>query len=395
MKCLLLLTTLLLTVSTACVAAVPALGQDDEATPAPAPDAATGGTPGTAATVEAPAVSLEQLGQVRWAASFETAQKECEETGRPIFLLFREAGAPLSVTGLDHPLLADAVSESFIPVQILRPGETPEPEEPESEEPSEDETPAKALLANEPLAGPPAIRILDENGYPLDKRLRLDGATALRPEPALARTLVRALEKADRPVPAYLDLLDDELSVDRAKIEKATFAMHCFWEGEGALAAVPGVVLTRPGFVEDREVVEVRFDPTRIPYEELLRRAKAMECATTVYTRSNAQQRIAARVHPDAAKRTDEPIRIDRAPKYWLSRTPIRHVPMTELQAGRVNAAIGNEKDPVALLSSSQRALLEILLKNPDAEWKSAIGVRLDTAWPAALEIARSVSSDE
>ncbi len=390
MKRSLLPTTLLLAVSTTCITAVPAFGQAEEATPTPAEATAMEVTPGAAATIEAPAVTVEQLGQVRWAASFETAQKACEETGRPIFLLFREAGAPLSVTGLDHPLLADAVSESFIPVQILRPGESPE-----SEEPSEGEPPAKTLLANEPLAGPPAIRILDENGYPLDKRLRLDGATALRPEPALARTLVRALEKADRPVPTYLDLLDDELSVDRAKIEKATFAMHCFWEGEGALAEVPGVVLTRPGFVEDREVVEVRFDPTRIPYEELLRRAKAMECATTVYTRSNSQQRIAARVHPDAAKRTDEPIRIDRAPKYWLSRTPIRHVPMTELQAGRVNAAIGNEKDPVALLSSSQRDLLEILLKNPDAEWANAIGVRLDTAWPAALEIARSVSSNE
>ena len=42
--------------------------------------------------------------------------------------------------------------------------------------------------------------------------------------------MIQALEAAKRPVPAYLTALKLELAP--RKIERATLAMSCYWEGE-------------------------------------------------------------------------------------------------------------------------------------------------------------------
>lgn len=70
-------------------------------------------------------------------------------------------------------------------------------------------------------------------------------------------------------------------------IEKATFGAGCFWGVEARFAEMPGVIDTAVGYeggdlehptykevCTDRtghaEVVEVTFDPSRLPYEALL-----------------------------------------------------------------------------------------------------------------------------
>lgn len=70
-------------------------------------------------------------------------------------------------------------------------------------------------------------------------------------------------------------------------IEKATFGAGCFWGAEARFAEMPGVLDTAVGYeggqlehptykdvCTDRtghaEVVEVTFDPSRLPYEALL-----------------------------------------------------------------------------------------------------------------------------
>jgi peptide-methionine (S)-S-oxide reductase len=73
----------------------------------------------------------------------------------------------------------------------------------------------------------------------------------------------------------------------QSKVEKATFAGGCFWCTEEAFEKVPGVVdavsgymggkVKRPtyeqvssGMTGHTEVVEVRYDPSKVTYEQLL-----------------------------------------------------------------------------------------------------------------------------
>ena len=97
---------------------------------------------------------------------------------------------------------------------------------------------------------------------------------------------------------------------------------------------------TRPGFLLGREVVEVDFDPKRVSYAELLEVAIRRDCATIVATRTDQQQELAAAQVGKRAIRSDAPIRPDHEPKFYLQRTPLDGVPMTELQKMRVNATL-------------------------------------------------------
>lgn len=82
-------------------------------------------------------------------------------------------------------------------------------------------------------------------------------------------------------------------------IEKATFGAGCFWGVEARFAEMPGVLDTAVGYeggelehptykevCMDRtghaEVVEVTFDPSRLPYESLLDAFFAMHDPTQV-----------------------------------------------------------------------------------------------------------------
>src|SRR4051812_32076790 len=88
--------------------------------------------------------------------------------------------------------------------------------------------------------------------------------------------MAESLEKAKRPVPAYLKLAVAEFAPKKA--ETAVFAMRCYWEGEAKLGAVDGVVSTRIGELAKAEVVEVTFDPAVIDYKKLVEKAKELDC---------------------------------------------------------------------------------------------------------------------
>ena len=152
--------------------------------------------------------------------------------------------------------------------------------------------------------------------------------------------------------------------------------------GDVQLGVLDGVVATKPGWIEKVEVVEVTFDPTVVAFETLLRQAETRQCATHVFTRTDAQQVIATKAVGDQAKRSDAPVRIEDD-KYYAGRTALKALPMTPLQAAHVNAAVSAKKDFLPLLAPSQRALLKKIEASPTG-WPSAIGVDFAAAWIAA-----------
>ena len=93
----------------------------------------------------------------------------------------------------------------------------------------------------------------------------------------------------------------------------ATFGLGCFWGPDAALGAVDGVVRTRVGYAggtkpdpsyellgDHTEVVQVDYDPGRVTFEELLKRAfdahtpleqsRKRQYQYIVFTESNDQQ---------------------------------------------------------------------------------------------------------
>jgi len=319
-----------------------------------------------------------ELGRIAWIRGFDAGIYKSRAKHKPILVLFQEVpGCQTCVDYgqqvLSHPLIVDAVQTLFVPVAIYNNLKGSD----------------KKTLADfkEPAWNNPVVRIMTADRRPLAPRVAENYTVA-----GLASAMVEALQKFGRDVPAYLRLLDEELSSRKGGLARATFAMHCFWEGEGALGGVSGVVSTVPGFLRKEEVVEIEFDPKTISYAALVRKAKSLDCASRVYARTKEQQAVARGLVGSSAVRTDQPIRPDKTPKYYLSNTAYRYVPMTGLQAARINAALGRKADPGAYLSPSQLALFRVVQQHPSAAWPNAIGAKdLPEAWRAAQAVARSL----
>lgn len=326
-------------------------------------------------------VAPSELGKVHWIRGFDSATKMAKDHNKPLLVLFQEVPGCDTCVGygnrvLSHPLIVEAAETLFVPVAIY------------NNIKGADEQTLKSF--QEKAWNNPVVRIVQPDRKPLAPRVADDYTVA-----GLAGSMVRALVTADREVPTYLRLLSQESAARRGKLEKATFAMHCFWEGEAALGAIEGVYSTMPGFLDDLEVVELEYDPKVIGYDKLLSNALAQQCASKVFARSAAQEQAAEKLVSQNVKRTDDTIRADKQPKYYLSNTPLKHVPMTQLQACRVNSALGGKHDPREYLSKRQIKLLQIVEQHPRAGWPVVIGASdLAQAWRAARVVADSISGE-
>ncbi len=146
---------------------------------------------------------------------------------------------------------------------------------------------------------------------------------------------------------------------------------------------------TRPGWIKKTEVVRVRFDPKVVSYAELVKHAAKRSCARPVVTRNGAQQDIASKIVGKIARRDDTAIRWVKDDKYYLSRTLLRHLPLTRIQATRINAALkggGRVKDGVRWLSPRQRDMLAFVQRHPDVGWPSLIGIAVRPSWKRFLQ---------
>jgi len=193
--------------------------------------------------------------------------------------------------------------------------------------------------------------------------------------------MIRALDNAGTVAPGYLELLAQELAAERTGTKTATFGMYCFWSGEKAIGALDGVTATKPGFMGGREVVQVNYNPNIISFDDLAEKAKNARCNSHVYTNDASEKVIAKKVVGESSISNESKFRLDKDVKYYLSRTHYRFVPMTEMQAAKVNSQIGAGKSFANYLSPRQIALAKKIKTNPKMEWESAINVDFVKAW--------------
>ena len=161
--------------------------------------------------------------------------------------------------------------------------------------------------------------------------------------------------------------------------------------GEAEFGLTEGVLATKPGWIGRTEVVEVTYDPARIAFADLVKKGESCRIARTIFTRDEAQQARTTALVGKRAVRSDAPIRV-QDDKYYLSRTPLKFVPMTPAQAMLVNARIGKRRAVDDLLSPCQKALLALARAKPDAGFQVVIGKGVVEAWAAQEKAMREAS---
>ncbi len=296
-----------------------------------------------------------ELGRIPWVRNLPQALVESKESGKPVMLLFDEVPGcgtckQFGAGPLSHPIVVDAAAlfETAVVYNNV---------------PGDEETILKKY--KEPTWNNPVVRFVDGTGKDLIPRHADDYSTD-----GLLRAMVAALRASNQSVPKYLELVESECNPKQK--ETATFAMHCYWEGEQKLGKLDGVVATRIGMLDKLEVVEVDFDSSVLEYKTLVEQAKKQDCAHRVFARTDEQISIARKIVGDEVTRSDTSVDTSTQQQYHLSKRPEYHyLPLTQLQATRVNAAIADGQTPEAYLSPNQIALSKriaaIQLKNPES----------------------------
>ncbi|MEQ1750163.1 MAG: VPGUxxT family thioredoxin-like (seleno)protein, type 2 [Prosthecobacter sp.] len=202
-----------------------------------------------------------EAGKVVWGRELEAALATSKASGKPVFALFQEipgcAGCQqFGREVLSNPLLVEAIEAEFTPLLI------------HNNKGGKDAEVLKRF--GEPAWNYQVVRFLNAEAQDIIPRKDQVWDTG-----GIAERMIATLEKAKRPVPAYLRILATEHS---SGLKQAVFSMFCFWTGEMALGQLDGVVTTEAGFMGGREVVLVHYDPAVISLPQLTAAAEKADC---------------------------------------------------------------------------------------------------------------------
>lgn len=261
-----------------------------------------------------------ELGDVHWLRSMEEAQAKSKAENKIILILFQEIPGCETCRNYGHevltnPLIVETIETYFIPLAIY------------NNKGGADEVVLKKY--NEPAWNNPVVRAVDLYGR--DVAVRLSGNYSAA---GLASWMTQILIKNKGRAPQYLQLLTDELMSLQRKTASVTYSMYCFWTGEALFGKLNGVIKTTAGYQDGKEVVTVEYNPSVITLKQLDEIAGQNKCSAM----------SAGSFRPDAT------------PKYYLSNSKYKSVPMTELQKCRVNSALAEGQDPGKYLSPRQLA---------------------------------------
>lgn len=309
----------------------------------------------------------EELGDVNWNRSYETAIRKAKSKNKAVIILFQEVPGCATCRNygndlLTHPFIVEAIETYFVPLAIYN---------------NKGGTDADVLRKfDEPSWNNPVARIIDPNSEK-DITQRLNGKYDLA---SLVSFISNGIFESGQLIPEYLDLLYQEtITVD---VRETHLSMYCFWSGEKNLGALDGVVTTNAGFMNGTEVVKVKYDASKVSEEKLISFAIEQRCADAIYTNDKREEKVAKKYN--IRTKNEGKFRADREPKYYIYKSEYRHLPMTNLQALKVNTAISNHLSPVEYLSPRQLELLQ-LIKNGDVETRDVIDQDFSDSWHKIL----------
>lgn len=300
----------------------------------------------------------EEFGYLRFEhEDLQEALKDASDCLKPVFSL--QALIPGDVhAGRDlfsHPLLVEAVETLFVTC---------------------------STVTHEPTARSPSghlcctrVQILDPDlGDELVPLISGDDLTRT----GLITAMIKALEAMSLIVPTYLRLLlEEEQGLQalvrghdtRPRHHSAVFAVQDVALGEAVFGGLQGVLATRVGRIHQQHIVEVTYDSLELSYSVLVRYALQQRVGDVIFYQCNEERMVASiesvrvrAAHSKVQKFDPKSIRGQTVydPKHALRKTPMRFVPLTDLQATRANNLIqsGNFNQAVHLLSPRQGIIL-------------------------------------
>ena len=287
-----------------------------------------------------------ELGKVAWIRNYDQAVRLAKKQGKPIFILFQEVPGCLNCKRfgrevMSNPLVVDVIENEFVPLCIF------------NNKSGADSRVLKKF--GEPSWNNPVVRIVNPSGKDITRRMG-----SFHPK-QVVNGIVDALYRSRKQVPIYFKLLQQQVNAQYGTTQKAVFPMYCFWSGELKLGQLKGVVNTKPGFMNGREVVEVQYDQQLTSFRDLLKAAKKDQAIEGAYV-NGKQRKAIARKELNHVRSTGR-FRVDREPKYYMSKTLYKHVPMLPLQRIRVNLALYAQQNPQQVLSPSQIRLYQQIQK--------------------------------
>ncbi len=295
-----------------------------------------------------------ELGKVKWNRNYEESIKKAAKFNIPILILFQEVPGCSTCSNygrhvLSHPLIVDLIQTQFIPVAIYN---------------NKGGDDAKVLKRyNEPSWNNPVVRIVTHDEKDLVPRVN-GNYTPI----ALVQAIKAVLLKQKKVIPEYLYLLEDELVSESMQTEETTYSMYCFWSGEKLFGRLNGVVKTRAGWANGKEVVKVTYCPDLISKKQLDKVAQQNSCSP---------------------ERANSKFRDDREPKYYLTHSLYRYLPLSENQASKINSFLGSGESPFELLSPTQQKWYIMIQKKGEKHFKDLVQVDLVTAWQKFEESIR------
>jgi len=297
-----------------------------------------------------------ELGKVNWMRNYDNAVKASVAQNKPIFILFQEVPGCSTCKNfgndvLSHPFLVEMIETHFIPLAIF------------NNKRGHDLEILKRF--NEPTWNNPVIRVVNNKGKDLVDRLGRQWT-----ELGVSYSITNTFEKLNKSIPNYFKIYQEELIGRSGPVKEANLAMYCFWTGERELAKMDGVLSTEPGYMNGHEVVKIEYNPYVTSLDKIVPKANKVNCADEVY--------VDEKVNVKVPVKSTSNYRKDRDDKYYLSRTSYKVIPMTDLQAAKVNSAIGSRQSPEMYLSPRQIELFNYL-KNKKAG--SQIGSDIKKVW--------------